>query len=317
MITQKAEIAVVVPVYNSAATLQQLTTRLVNSLEQITTNFAIILVDDRGPQEVWPILIKMSAADDRIKAVRLSRNFGQHPAISAGISVANAEWYVVMDCDLQDLPEDIPKLYKHAVSNQYDSVIATRASHATSSERKLASFVFNKTIELLADIPASEKIGNFRIFNHSMAEAFRNHPEQMRFFHALMNNLGFNVTNIDVERPSRAEGVSSYTMKKLIALAFDAIIANSIKPLYYMLFGGFCISFFSAMYGFFILFKKFITGIPIEGWASIITSLFFLSGVVIFTICLVGIYVGQVFFEVKRRPIYIVQDTLNIDANEN
>lgn len=309
MTLSETTISVIVPVYNGASTLPQLIQRLIQSLGEITTGFEIVLVDDRGPEAVWGLIQEASNADHRVKGVRLSRNFGQHQAITAGIETAKAKWYVVMDCDLQDLPEDIPSLYYAATEREHDSVIAVRDTHETSGKRKLGSYLFNKSIELLADIPASEKIGNFRIFNEKVAKAFRSYPEQMRFFHALMSNLGFEVSTLGVQRPSRSEGVSSYSFSKLVALAFDAIIANSIKPLYYLLFIGFVISICSAGYGISILFKTFVIGTSVEGWASIMTAIFFLSGIMIFTICLVGIYVGQVFFEVKRRPIYIIQET--------
>lgn len=308
------EIAVIIPVYNSIATLQELIDRLTATLSQLSEDFEIILVDDCGPQPVWPVIERAGKQDPRVKGVRLSRNFGQHPSITAGLSVARARWYVVMDCDLQDKPEDIIKLYKHARENNCDSVIAHRDSHDTAEHRKLGSYIFNKLIVWLADIPASEAIGVFRIFNNNMAEAFRQYPEQMRIFHALMSNVGFSVDTVGVERPARSEGTSSYTLKKLVSLAFEAIIANSVKPLYFLLVGGFLIAFVSSLFGVSILMRKVFVGVPVEGWASLMTMLSFFSGIMIFTICLVGIYVGQVFFEVKRRPHFIIAQQKNITS---
>lgn len=309
---QQVCVAVVVPVYNSAATLGELVRRLKTSLETFTQDYEIILVDDRGPQPVWPIIEKAGEADTRVKGVRLSRNFGQHAAITAGLNVACADWYVVMDCDLQDVPEDIPKLYQHAVQGGFDSVVAMRDAVDVRKRRKLGSFLFNKSLEHLADIPASSKIGNFRIFNEPMARAFRMYPEKMRLFPALMSHLGFNVGQLVLVRPDRIEGKSSYTFKKLFQLAFDGIISNTIRPMYYMAGFGFVVSICAIFMVFFFVYRKLVYGIDMEGWTSLMTALMFMGGIQIFVISFVGIYVGKVFFEVKDRPVFIVSETRNV-----
>lgn len=313
--TRRATASVIVPVYNSLATLQVLIDRLNAALSSFTENYEIILVDDRGPQAVWPVIEAAGKKNGRVKGLRLSRNFGQHAAISAGLEAANADWYVVMDCDLQDLPEDIPKLYQHALDNNLDSVLAFRASHDVRRRRRLGSFVFNKTLEHLADIPTTSQVGNFRIFNDAMAASFRMYPEKMRLFPALMSHVGFEVGQLDVTRPDRIEGESNYTFKKLFQLGFDSIVSNTIKPMYYLAGFGIFISVLAVLIALTVVIRALIFGVVIEGWASLMTVVMLMGGIQIFVISFVGIYVGKVFFEVKDRPVFIVAQTSNIKGN--
>jgi len=310
--TKAPHIAVIVPVYNSAATLNELIDRLITNLSSIHSDYEIILVDDRGPQAVWPIIQKASKLDERVKGVRLSRNFGQHAAISAGIDYAQAEWYVVMDCDLQDRPEDIPLLYNKAIASKLDSVIAKRKSHGSKKRRKLGSVVFNFMLRRLADIPTSEQVGNFRILNDAMAQSYRQYSEKMRLFPAIMSHLGFEDGYLELERSDRQEGRSSYTFRKLFSLAFDSIISNTIKPMYYLAGFGVCISILAVIFATTIIIQKLFFDATIEGWASLMTALMLIGGIQIFVVSFVGIYVGKVFFEVKDRPIFIVEQSLNL-----
>lgn len=312
--TKRANTAVIVPVYNSLATLQDLIDRLVASLSSYTEDYEIILVDDRGPQAVWPVIMQAGQINNRIKGIRLSRNFGQHAAISAGLEIADADWYVVMDCDLQDLPEDIPKLYQHALDEGLDSVLAFRAIQKLGRRRRLGSMVFNKTLEKLADIPATSQVGNFRIFNDAMAKSYRQYPEKMRLFPALMSHVGFEVGQLDVTRPDRIEGESNYTIKKLFKLGFDSIVSNTIKPMYFLAGFGIFISVLAVIIALFVVVRALIFDIEAEGWASLMTVVMLMGGIQIFVISFVGIYVGKVFFEVKDRPVFIVADTSNIDG---
>ena len=305
-------IVVIVPVYNSASTLPNLIERLKTTLSSIHSDYAIILVDDRGPQAVWPIIQKASKSDERVKGIRFSRNFGQHAAITAGIEYAKADWYVVMDCDLQDRPEDISLLYKEAIASDLDSVIAKRKSHGTKKRRKLGSVIFNFILRRWADIPTSEQIGNFRIFNDAMAQSYQQYGEKMRLFPAIMSHLGFEDGYLELERSDRQEGKSNYTFRKLFALAFDSIISNTIKPMYYLAGFGVFNSILAVIFATAIIAQKLFFDVTIEGWASLMTALMLIGGIQIFVVSLVGIYVGKVFFEVKDRPIFIVEQSSNL-----
>ncbi|WP_427453792.1 glycosyltransferase family 2 protein [Litorimonas sp. WD9-15] len=305
----KTHIAVIVPVYNSLKTLPELIDRLEATLSTITSDYQIVLIDDCGPQPVWPVIAMHAKRNPRIVGLRLSRNFGQHAAITAGIKFANSDWYVVMDCDLQDRPEDVALLYQTAMSGNHDSVLAVRGDEDVGTRKKLGSRVFNFVLNKLADIPVSTDVGNYRIFNQDMAEAYRMYNEQMRLFPALMSHLGFDVGRVEVKRPARLEGKSGYSFSKLFELAFDSIVSNTIKPVYYIATFGFLVALAAILYTVILVVRKLVFGISAEGWASTMAAILMLGGIQILVTSFVGIYVGKVFFQVKQRPSYILRET--------
>ncbi|MGB6231574.1 MAG: glycosyltransferase family 2 protein [Litorimonas sp.] len=302
-------LAVIVPVYNSLSTLPELIGRLHAAASEITSDYTLVLVDDRGPQPVWPVIAEHAKRDPRVLGLRLSRNFGQHAAITTGLRAVEADWYVVMDCDLQDRPEDIPSLYEAALQGGHDSVLAVRGDEEVGSRKKLGSRLFNFVLRNLADIPVSTDVGNFRIFNRRMAEAYHLYREQMRLFPALMSHLGFDVGRLEVQRPARADGRSGYSLAKLLELGFDSIVSNTIKPVYYMATFGFVVSAAAVGFALFLTVRKLFLDIPVEGWASTMAAILILGGLQISAISFVGIYVGKVFFEVKGRPIAVVAES--------
>ncbi len=191
------EIAVVVPVYMGAAVLRKLCTRLIAALEPITPDFSIVLVDDRAPDDPWPLIRELGREDSRIRGVQLSRNFGQHYALTAGIDHALANWYVVMDCDLQDAPEDIPLLYAK-VREGFDAIVGVRRKEGHGFAKRHVSRVFYRAFNLLAGFELDWSVGNFRIFSDRVAEGFRQMREQMRLFPASLNFMGFTVGTLEL-----------------------------------------------------------------------------------------------------------------------
>lgn len=304
-------IAVVIPIYNSAASLQELIDRLQIQLGRISEDYKIYLIDDRGPQPVWPIIQTASDKDARICGIRLSRNFGQHAAITAGMDYADADWIVVMDGDLQDRPEDIPKLYDHAVQNGHHIVIAERETSALGWRRTLSSRIFNSVLRKVSGLNLSHKYGNFRIFSGSVADAYRKYREQMRLFPAIFGLIGFEPEFLLLGRDERPKGKSSYTLSKLIKLAFEAMIAYSAKPLLYLAVLGLIITTISAGFAVFVLARAVYFGSEITGWPSLIVAVTFFGGIQLFVTSFVGVYVGEVFKEAKARPIYLVESILD------
>jgi dolichol-phosphate mannosyltransferase len=308
------EVSVIVPVYRGRRFIEELSRRLVATLETISPKFEILLVDDRDPDEVWPLIVELGNRDARIKGMRLSRNFGQHPALTAGIDHARGRWLVVMDCDLQDAPEDIPALYRKAVADQLDIVVALRREHHVGRRRRLSSWVFNWMLAKLGDVDTRSEIGNFRIFSRQVALAFQLHREQFRLLPALMARLGFNVGYVEVDRPGRPEGRSSYSYRKLFGLAIDAIVANSEKPLWLGIYLGLSIAAIAFALAVWALTQKLFADVGMDGWTSLFIAVTFFSGVQLVFAGIIGIYLGRVYHETKRRPLYLVSNTSNIDA---
>jgi dolichol-phosphate mannosyltransferase len=286
--------------------------RLKLALEKISTDFEIILIEDCGGDNSWRIIEKLAITDSRVKGIQFSRNFGQHYGITAGLDHCEGKWVIVMDCDLQDRPEDIPRLYAKAQEG-YDIVLARRCERQDSIRKRLASWLFYKIFSYLSDIEYDGKTGNFRIMSRKVVVNFTRFREQLRFFGGMVQWMGFESATIDVDHAPRFKGQSSYTFRKLRQLAINTIIAYSDKPLRLAIRFGFLMAFVALCYGTFILFRSLFHGSPIMGWSSLFVSLYFIGGVIISILGIMGIYLGKTFDEAKKRPLYIVDKVANID----
>ncbi len=299
-------ISVVVPVYRAENCLDELYRRLKNVLEDISSDFEIVLVEDCGGDDSWQIIERLSAADSRVKGIQFSRNFGQHYGITAGLDHCDGDWVVVMDCDLQDRPEEIPRLYVKALEG-YDVVLASRGKRQDGFLKRITSRAFYKVFSYLADMDYDGENGNFRIMSRKVVINFLSMREQLRFFGGLVQWMGFPTTSIEVQHAERFEGNSTYTISKLWQLAINTIIAYSDKPLRLAIRLGFLMAFLSFCYGSYILTHALVYGSPIPGWNSLIVSLYFIGGIIISILGIIGIYLGKNFDESKKRPLYIVR----------
>ena len=246
--------------------------------------------------------------DPRVKGLQFSRNFGQHYGITAGLDHCDGDWVVVMDCDLQDRPEEIPRLYARAREG-CEVVIARRGRRNHPLAKRLSSWVFYRVFSYLADTDYDAQAGNFRIVSRKVVESFRRMREQLRFFGGQMNWLGFPVATIEVKHDERYAGPSTYTPGKLWRLASETIIAYSDKPLRLAVRLGFVIALLAFCYGLYIFVRALLYGSTIVGWASLIVSIYFIGGIIIAILGMLGIYLGKTYDETKRRPLYIVMHT--------
>jgi dolichol-phosphate mannosyltransferase len=299
-------LSVVIPVYKAENCLDELYLRLKSALESISPDFEIVLVEDCGGDNSWQVIERLAAADPRVRGIQFSRNFGQHYGITAGLDICQGGWVVVMDCDLQDRPEEIPRLYAKAQEG-YDVVLAQRGRRSDPALKRLSSWLFYKIFSYLADIEYDGEIGNFRIMSRKVVANLRRMREQLRFFGGLVQWMGFPTASIEVEHAERFHGKSAYTFAKLWKLASDTIIAYSDKPLRLAVRLGFTMALFSFCYGIYILWHALFYGSAIPGWNSLIISLYFIGGIIIAILGILGIYLGKTFDESKKRPLYIVR----------
>ena len=232
--------------------------------------------------------------------------------MTAGIDHALAKWYVVTDCDLQDAPEDIPLLYEKAIEG-FDIVVGRRLKEGHGFFKRHSSKLFYGLFNLLAGIDLDWSVGNFRVFSNNVAEGFRQMREQMRFFPASLSLMGFEVGIVQLPHHARREGISSYTLRKLVSLAANTILAHSQTPLKIAATLGLIIAFCALLASAWIAIDALVWGTQITGWASLIVSIFVVGGVQIFITGMVGIYVGKSFEEAKKRPLYFIKDTSNIE----
>lgn len=305
------KISVVSPIYGCKECLPTLYERLVASLSRISESFEIILVNDACPQNSWESIVNLCEKDTRVKGINLSRNFGQHYAISAGLDYANGEWVVVMDCDLQDQPEEIEKFYAKAMEG-YDIVFGQRVQRQDSFFKRFGSLAFNKVLEYFTDTKQDNSIANFGIYARKVINTINSYREQSRDFLLFAKMVGFRKTVIEIEHAPRAHGSSAYTLSKLIRLAIDSIVSHSNKPLRLSIQLGFLIATASVGFAFWLVTRYFIYGTATEGWTSLMVSMFFMFGLLFALLGIVGLYIGKIFDEVKRRPLYIVGETVNL-----
>lgn len=313
MNTTRPHISIVTPAYRCAECLPELYRRLRESLEALDPNFEIIVVNDASPSNDWEIIRQLAAADPRLKGINFSRNFGQHHAITAGVDHASGDWVVVMDCDLQDQPEEIQRLYRKAVDEGFDVVFGRRVARKDTFMKKAMSRSFSAVYNFLSNIHIDPTIGNFSIAGRRVIENCRRLRESSRAYGLTLLWCGFRVGYLDVDHAERYAGKTSYNLRRSINLAIESITSQSNKPLRLSIKAGFTMSGLSFLFAIYIVCRKLFWGVPVSGWASMMVSLYFIGGLLMANIGVVGLYLGKVFDETKERPIYIVRETVNIE----
>ena len=292
--------------YRAENLIAELVRRIQTSMTALTDNYEIILVDDRGPDNSWDRIAEQAALDPRVRGVRLSRNFGQHKAITAGLEQARGEWIVVMDCDLQDQPEEIPALYHYAVVEKYDLVFARRVERQDSWLKRAGSRAFYQMLAYLTETKQDPAIANFGIYHRKVIDAVLAMRESIRYFPTMLRWVGFRAGGLAVDHAERPEGTSSYNLRGLINLALDIILAYSDKPLRLTVKLGLSIS-AMAFVLVVVTLARYLLGYSWEpGYASLIISIWFFSGLILSVLGMVGLYLGKTFEQVKNRPIYLI-----------
>jgi glycosyltransferase involved in cell wall biosynthesis len=304
-------LSIVSPVYNAEAILSTLVLEIEQNISPITKDYEIILVDDCSPDNSWEKIELICAENSKVKGIKLSRNFGQHYAITAGLEHITGDWVIVMDCDMQDNPKEIPNLYAIA-TNGFDIVQATRKNRKDPLLKRFTSYAFYKFLNLFLDFKFDGDTANFGIYSKNVVEAIKSNKNRHRVLSIMMNQVGFKKTKMPVEHNNRMEGSSSYNIKKLFNLGLDIILSNSDRPLMLIVVVGFLISASSFLYAIYNFYKYLNHQILVSGYTSIIISIWFLSGIIIFILGIIGFYIGKIFDSVKNQPIYIVYKKINI-----
>ncbi len=303
-------LSIVSPVYRAEKIVDKLVEEIHASVRTITDDYEIILVEDGSPDNSWAKIETICQTDPKVKGIKLSKNFGQHPAISAGLEASTGEWVVVMDCDLQDRPLEIPRLYAKAQEG-FDTVLAQREYRQDSFLKKLSSRIFYKIFSYLTDTKQDNTVANFGIYHQKVIKAILNLGDRIRFFPTMVQWVGFRKTYLPVQHDERFDGKSSYSWKSLLNLAFNTIVSFSDKPLRLTIRLGLWISLLSSLLGVMYVYQYFTGKIQVLGFASLIITLFFLFGLIIFILGIIGIYIGKTFEQVKKRPNHIVDIVLN------
>ena len=299
--------------YRAESLIAELVLRIQASIGSITEQYEIILVDDRGPDNSWERIEEQAARDPRVVGLRLSRNFGQHKAITAGLECARGEWIVVMDCDLQDRPEEIPALYDYARREHYDLVFARRVERQDTWLKRTGSRTFYNVLSYLTDTEQDAAIANFGIYHRKVIAAVLAMRESIRYFPTMVRWVGFRAGKLDVQHAERPEGSSSYNFSRMLNLALDIILAYSDKPLRISVKMGLLISATAFLFVLLTVVRYLLGHTWEPGYVSLIVSIWFFAGLLLSVLGMVGLYIGKTFEQVKKRPIYLID--VRTDSN--
>lgn len=308
-------ISVVIPVYGCRDALIELYNRLSRTLVQLTDDYEIIMVNDSCPQNSWEIIEELCRMDFHVKGIELSRNFGQMKAILAGLDYSTGDWIVVMDCDLQDSPEEIIRLYNKAQEG-YDVVFARRKERKDNPIKVFLANLFYKIYEFSTNGIYDGAICNFSIAKRNVIENYCRMREQHRGYVMYIKWLGFRQAVIDVEHNERYAGKTGYTLKKRINMAIELLTSQSDNILKFFVGFGFSISLISFITLIALVIYHFWADVTI-GWTSSIATTVLVGGIIVMVMGVVGIYVGNIFMQVKERPLYVVRQILNNEKKDD
>jgi polyisoprenyl-phosphate glycosyltransferase len=308
-------VSIVSPVYGCRDCLESLVERVIAAVAPVASRLEIILVDDASPDRAWQRIEELSHAYDCVRGLRLSRNFGQHAAISAGIEHARGDCVVVMDCDLQDLPEEIPRLLA-AHDGSTELVLARRAERVDGWRKRLSSRGFYGLLSWLTGVRHDPAIANFGIYSRKLIDVVNRMPEVERFFPLMVRWTGFPAAHVDVRHGNREIGRSSYGLMRMLRLALNVVLSYSDKPLRLVVKAGLAFSLLAVLFAALSVYRYFSGDIAVAGFTSIIASIWLLGGVMVSSIGVVGLYVGRIFNDTKGRPYYVVDRDTAADEAE-
>jgi dolichol-phosphate mannosyltransferase len=307
--TQNSElpdISVVLPVYNEAENIRVVYDRLVHVLENEHLDFEILFVDDGSNDESAQNLDDLEASDGRVRVIGLARNFGHQVAITAGLDFARGKAVAVMDADLQDPPEVLP-LFIAKWREGHDVVYAIRERRKENWLLRTSYVIFYRLLRRVANIAIPLDAGDFCIMDRRVVDLLKSMPERSRFVRGIRSWVGLKQVGLAFERHARHAGTSKYTVGRLMLLALDGLISFSYVPLRIITALGLSVSLLSLLLAVFFFAKKLIYGLNPPGYASLMVSIFFLAGIQLITLGVIGEYVGRIFEEAKRRPMYILR----------
>jgi dolichol-phosphate mannosyltransferase len=312
----RPELSVVVPCVDEEAVLRETNLRLVAGLEQISPSFEIVYVDDGSTDSTPDLLREMQIHDQRIRVVRFSRNFGHQIAITAGLEHTRGEAVVIIDADLQDPPEVIQEFFSKWLEG-FDVVYGVRTQRAGETAFKLwTAKMFYRLISHLSDTAIPLDTGDFRLMDRGVVDALLAMPERDRFVRGMVSWLGFSQVGVPYQRAARLAGNTKFSLFKMLRFALDGIVSFSILPLRLATWIGFAASGIALVEIVVALFDRFFTHGLVRGWTSTVIAIWFVGGVQLICMGIIGEYVGRIYGESKRRPLYVVRERMGFEARE-
>jgi len=306
-------ISIVTPCYNEEAVIRHFFARLMPILDGLGMPYQIVCVNDGSRDQTLALLLAMAREHPQIKVVDLSRNFGKEAALTAALDHATGDAVIPLDCDLQDPPELIPRMV--ALWQEGAEVVLARRADRSSDTwlKRTTANLFYRIHNRVSDCAIPDNVGDFRLMDRAVVDVVRALPETRRFMKGVFAWAGFRAVTLDYERETRVAGETKFNGWKLWNLALEGITSFSTAPLRIWMYIGLVVAALALLYAGIIVFKTFYFGIDVPGYASLLTSILFLGGVQLIGIGVLGEYIGRVYMESKRRPVYVVRKTYQYD----
>jgi dolichol-phosphate mannosyltransferase len=299
------ELTVVIPVYGCAGCLDALNERLHASLDPVLDDWDVVYVDDASPDGAWSRLEELAHADPRVRALRLSRNFGQHAAITAGLAESRGRWTAVMDCDLEDRPEEIPRMLEVARERGADVVLTKRTRRRQSWHRRLGARMYFRLRNALLGTKVDPEHATLSVVSRPVVDAFRSMGDRDRQYILILHWLGFRREIVELEPGERHEGHSSYSLRKLMRVAMDGMFFQTTALLRWITYLGFVVA-ASGLLLACALIALYFANRPPPGYTSLAVLILVVGGFIILSTGISGLYIGKIFEQVKGRPLYVV-----------
>lgn len=316
LITVKPSLSIVIPCYNEEDVLPEIAARLLVLLNglvaagTIDSNSVIYFIDDGSSDRTWQLIRSLNEKDSRLRGIKLAANVGHQRALLAGLLSASGDLVISIDADLQDDLEAIPQMIERNRGGA-DIVYGVRASRQTDSfGKRISAEMFYRILRSILKIKIVFNHADYRLMNRRSLEALRQFPERNLFLRGLVALLGFNTATVEYARQERFAGVSKYPLRRMISLALDGITSFSVAPLRIIIVMGIITSVASFTLGSWALFIALFTEHTVPGWASLSVSVFFIGGIQMLSLGIVGEYVGKIYSETKQRPMYLIEETL-------
>ncbi len=310
------ELSILVPCYHEEANLSELMRRLQLVAEPMGYNYEIVLVDDGSKDGTWAGICALARQFSVVRGYRLSRNFGHQLAVSAGLAMVRGERVLIIDADLQDPPELLPTMMAKMDAG-VDNVYGKRLSHKdVPFIKKWTAWLFYRVLGFLAgyDIPADT--GDFRLINRRVLNVINSMPEQQRFLRGMMSWAGYRQEAVEYHRDGRFAGEPGYTLIKSLSLAIDGITSFSIKPLRVATMFGLLVGLAAMVFAGYVVVATLFFDHPVQGWASLMVAILMVGSLQLFVLGIIGEYLGGLFLEGKRRPLYVIsEETERIKAD--
>lgn len=306
--------SVVVPVYNEEEVIHESYKRLKKVMDSIGEEYELIFINDGSRDKTIESITQIALADKKVKVIDFSRNYGHQTAITAGMDYSVGKCIVVIDADLQDPPEVIPKMIQKWKEG-YEVVYGKRAERKGETFfKKITSAGFYRLLRSMTDVDIPLDTGDFRLIDRKVCDALKSVNERNRYVRGIISWLGFKQTGVEFSRDKRFAGSTKYPLKKMLKLAFDGIASFSYKPLKLASYTGMLFSVLSFLYLIGLLVQKiFFMKSTVPGWTTIVALNLFFNGIVLIILGIIGEYIGRIYDEAKGRPLYVIREKINMD----